>query len=102
MPDWFSTLEFHWDEGNISKSSIKHSVECVEAESVFIAEDLTVLEDIKHSSEYEQRYHAIGTSSKTRLLTVTFTIRNHFIRIISSRPMNQREIKRYGYKKDKN
>lgn len=98
MLNWSSILGFQWDQGNASKNAIKHGVLCAEAESVFIAEDVSLLEDAKHSSEYEQRYHVIGTSSEGRLLTVTFTIRNNLIRVISARPMNQREIKKYGYK----
>jgi uncharacterized DUF497 family protein len=99
MLDWSSILGFQWDEGNDSKSTIKHHIGCREAESVFVATDLRVLEDIKHSSRGEQRYHAYGTSSLERPLSVTFTIRNHLIRVVSARPMNQRERKIYGYQK---
>jgi len=96
--DWSSILGFQWDEGNDFKSTIKYYVECGQAESVFVAADLRILEDTKHSSR-EQRYHALGTSSLKRLLSVTFTIRSNHIRVISARPINQRERKIYGYQK---
>ena len=99
MLDWPSILGFKWDDGNSSKSTIKHGVECGEAESVFLAADLKILEDPGHSKK-EQRYHAFGTSSSSRPLSITFTVRSNFIRIISARPMNQRERKNYGYKKN--
>ena len=98
MIDWTSISGFDWDEGNASKSASKHGVDCGEAESLFVASDLKVLVDKKHSRK-EQRFHAFGTSVSGRQLSVTFTVREKLLRVISARPMNQRERKTYGYQK---
>lgn len=91
---------FQWDAANLTKNSDKHGIGCPEAESVFLSTDLRVLEDKPHSSPKELRWHAFGTSSQARPLSITFTIRAHQISIISARPMNARERKSYGYTKN--
>lgn len=97
MIDWTSITGFQWDAANITKSHDKHGVPCMEAESVFLAADLRILEDDKHSTPTESRWHAFGSSNQHRSLSITFTIRHPLIRIISARPMNARERKYYGY-----
>jgi uncharacterized DUF497 family protein len=97
MIDWTAITGFQWDEANATKSPEKHGVGCPEAESVFLAANLRILEDPKHSTLAESRWHALGTSSHHRPLSITFTLRHPLIRIISARPMNSRERKSYGY-----
>ena len=97
MIDWTSITGFQWDEANATKSHDKHGIGCPEAESVFLAADLRILADLKHSTTTESRWHAFGTSSHFRPLSITFTLRLPLIRIISARPMNSRERKSYGY-----
>lgn len=97
MIDWTSITGFQWDAPNITKSHDKHGVSCMEAESVFLAADLRILEDDKHSTPTESRWHAFGSSNQDRPLSITFTIRHPLIRIISARQMNARERKYYGY-----
>lgn len=99
MIDWLQITGFQWDSANATKNTDKHGVGCPEAESVFLAPDLRILEDPKHSIRHETRWHAFGTSSHQRPLSITFTIRPPLIRIISARPMNARERKSHGYKK---
>jgi len=91
---------FQWDKANVTKSHDKHGIGCPEAESVFLASDLRILEDPQHSTPAERRWHAFGTSSSARSLSVTFTFRPPLIRIISARPINARERKFYGYPKN--
>ena len=100
MMDWSEITGLQWDAANLTKNSDKHEIGCPEAESVFLSTDLRVLEDKPHSSPKELRWHAFGTSSQARPLSITFTIRAHQIRIISARPMNARERKSYGYPKN--
>lgn len=88
MIDWTTITGFQWDEANATKSHDKHGIGCLEAESVFLATDLRILEDLKHSSPAESRWHAFGNSSQARPLSITFTIRPPLIRIISARRMN--------------
>ena len=97
MIDWTAITGFQWGEANATKNHDKHGVGCPEAESVFLAADLRILEDPKHSTPAEFRWHAFGTSSHQRPLGITFTLRHPLIRIISARPMNSRERKSYGY-----
>jgi uncharacterized protein len=99
MIEWATITGFQWDEANATKSRDKQGIGCPEAESVFLAPDLRILEDPKQATPAEFRWHAFGTSSLTRPLSVTFTVRHPLIHIISARPMNSRERKSYGYPK---
>jgi uncharacterized DUF497 family protein len=99
MIDWAAITGFQWDGANAIKNRDKHGIACPEAESVFLTIDLRGLEDLKHSTPAESRWLAFGISSHARPLSVTFTIRRPFIRILSARPMNSRERKSYGYPK---
>ncbi len=95
MVDWSQIVGFEWDAGNALKSVDKHGVSCEEAESVFAEQEILVLKDELHS-ENEDRWHAFGRSNHERLLSITFTIRGNFLRVISARPMNKRERKHYA------
>lgn len=86
---------FEWDDGNSSKSWLKHTVAPYESEQVFYNRPLLLLHDEKHSTA-EQRYAAMGKTDAGRLLLIVWTYRNRLIRIISARPMNARERKMYG------
>lgn len=97
MIDWNSITGFQWDTANATKNHEKHGIGCSEAESIFLSADLRILEDSKHSTRSEPRWHAFGTSSFNRPLSITFTIRHPLIRIISARRMNARERKSYGH-----
>jgi uncharacterized DUF497 family protein len=100
MIDWASITGFQWDEANVTKNHDKHRIACLEAESIFLSPDLRVLQDPKHSTSHESRWHAFGTSASARPLSVTFTVRHPLIRIISARPLNARERKSHGYPKN--
>ncbi|KAB2639498.1 MAG: BrnT family toxin [Verrucomicrobia bacterium] len=97
MIDWATITGFQWAWANAAKSHDKHGIGCPEAESVFLASDLRILEDPQHSTPDEPRWHAFGTSAAARPLSITFTVRFPLIRIISARPINSRERKSYGY-----
>ena len=94
MIDWTQIVGFEWDAGNALKSVDKHGVSCEEAESVFAEEKLLILKDELHS-QVEDRWHAFGESNQERLLSITFTTRGNYLRVISARPMNKRERKNY-------
>lgn len=55
---------FDWDEGNTQKCQ-KHGVSIAEIEDLFLSGHLT-MKDKSHSVE-EQRFWAIGKSSKDRM-----------------------------------
>lgn len=87
---------FQWDEGNARKSTEKRGVSQAQAEQIFFNEPLLIVTDEKHSTQ-EPRFHALGKSDESRLLHVTFTLRNEgrLIRIISARAMHRKERARY-------
>jgi hypothetical protein len=91
LPD---VLTFEWDEGNSSKSWIKHKVSIEEQEQVFFDKDKRAFKDTKHS-HIEERFILFGKTKKGRTLIIAFTIRNEKIRCISARPMNKRELALY-------
>src|SRR5712672_123722 len=88
---------FEWDDGNSRKSADKHAVSQAEAESVFFNEPLIIAADARHS-EAEARLNALGKTAQSRLLHVTFTLRENgtMIRVISARDMHRKERKAYG------
>ena len=81
---------FQWDDGNLSKSWLKHKVNPFEAEEIFFNQPLVILKDIKHSKE-EDRFYSLGRTDQNRFLFICFTIRQRLIRIISSRDMSKKE-----------
>ena len=89
---------FDWDEGNIDKNEITHSVRWTECEQIFFNTPLLVLKAGKHPSS-EKRYYAFGKTDEGRLLTVVFTVRDNKIRVISARNMSEKERRRYGKEK---
>ena len=93
----FDSLDFEnfqWDSGNDRKSLDRHGITCKEGEEIFFNNQLYVIYDKKHSRT-EPRYKAFGMTNQRKALTVSFTVREKFIRIISARLMNRRERKAY-------
>jgi uncharacterized DUF497 family protein len=81
---------FEWDKGNSAKNLIKHGITSEEAEQVFDL-DPFILEDSKHSTPEEKRFIVLGETITSKPLFIAFTLRNRLIRIISARPMSQKE-----------
>lgn len=94
--DWSVIVGFDWNEGNRRKSVDKHGVSQAEAEQVFFNAPLLIVPDAAHSG-LEQRPHALGRTDAGRLLHITFTLRaaESLIRVISARPMHDKERVRY-------
>ena len=84
---------FDWDEANMAHIA-RHNVAPEEAEDVFFDKRNVIDEDIKHSG-FEKRFLIIGKTQKGRLLYQIFTRRRNKIRIISSRGINEKEVKLY-------
>ncbi|MGB5538982.1 MAG: BrnT family toxin [Gammaproteobacteria bacterium] len=91
MIDWTKITGFDWNEGNTRKNE-KHGVSMAEAEQVFFNVPLLVLDDAGHSSQ-EPRFHSLGKTDDSRLLHITFTMRQKGgkIRVISARDMHRKE-----------
>lgn len=92
MIDLTQVIGFDWDVGNSRKSVEKHGVGQSEAEQVFFNQPFVLLIDEKHSF-VESRWHALGATDDSRLLHITFTLRenNSLIRVISVRDMHRKE-----------
>jgi uncharacterized protein len=96
--DWLFALQsfsFEWDAGNSAKSFQKHDVSRREAEEVFLEQRFIPLGEQCQPQPPEARYGILGETRGGKLLFVAFTLRNQRIRVISSRPMNEREKKFY-------
>ena len=95
LPD---ILTFEWDEGNSTKSWVKHKVSPKEQELAFFAKEKIIIEDRRHS-EKEKRFLLYSKTNKSRRLIIAFTIRTidgkQKIRPISARTMNRKEEKLY-------
>jgi uncharacterized DUF497 family protein len=87
-------VRFEWDEIKAKSNLHKHSVSFEEARSVFADILSAILPDEDHSLD-EERWLALGMSSKRRILVVCFGEREGAIRIISARKATKREIKKY-------
>ncbi len=82
---------FEWDEGNFSKSRLKHNVETYQIESCFYDERILILGIQIEPKHLEPRYGIIAKDSEGKILFVCFTIRNGKIRPISGRVANKWE-----------
>ena len=95
---------FNWDIGNIDKCQ-KHGLTQEEIEYFFQQKKIYVTSDIKHSL-IEERFLAIGKGIKNKLIVVVFTFRyqkeKKFIRPISARFMNKKEVQKYEKEIEKN
>lgn len=87
-------IKFEWDKANLDKSYQKHGITPKEAEEVFLDEESFVIPDVKHSQK-EPRYIILGKTFEEKRLFIVFTIRDKKIRIISSRQIHKKEVKKY-------
>ncbi len=92
-------IQFEWDAGNADKSRRKHNVSPQEAEEIFVNEPFMIFDDLAHSQK-ETRYLALGITTEGRKLSVSFTIRNNLVRIISARDMSKKELAIYVQKQN--
>jgi uncharacterized DUF497 family protein len=88
-------MEFDWDAAKADANFRKHGVSFDEAMQILDPQKPVVFEDKDHS-EAEDRYYAIGVSSKGRLLTVCIAYRGAAVRIISARKSTKREVEIYA------
>lgn len=96
--DWLFAVQsfsFEWDAGNSTKNFQKHGVSCQEAEEVFLKKRFIPLGEQYQPQPQEPRYGVIGETREGKLLFIAFTLRARQIRVISARPMNERERKFY-------
>lgn len=89
-------FDFEWDQGNSTKSLQKHKISSESAEQVFLNKDMLVPLGIQVApTTNEPRFGALGIDFSGKKLSLSFTIREGRIRIISVRPMSKSERKNY-------
>jgi uncharacterized protein len=74
---------FAWDLRKELANVAKHGIFFREATEVFADPGVIHLEDERHSSE-ENRFYAVGKTSKGDVLTVRYTVRGDTIRIFGA------------------
>ena len=86
-------MTFEWDEAKNAGNVIKHGVSFETARRIFDGPILTAPDS---RSDYgELRMNSIGIVADRAFLTVTHTDRRGVTRIISARPANRDERRRY-------
>ena len=93
-------MRFTWDARKALQNQKKHGVSFDEALSVFRDRTALIFDDDEHS-ENEHRELAIGKSSQSRLLIVSFTERGNVVRIIVREKQIQRNIEYMKKRNDK-
>ncbi len=87
-------LKFEWDVNKAKSNIFKHGISFEECKSAFYDENGIFYIDEKHS-EKENRYLLIGKNIMNLVVLISYTIRNHRLRIISCRKANKFERKIY-------
>ena len=90
-----SGFQFDWDDGNMTKSAMKHAVTPVETEEVFLLGQAAPLGMQVSPGVPEERLGIVGPTYIGRLLHVVFTLRDGKIRPISARPAHEKERELY-------
>ena len=90
-------LAFEWDEQKAKANQRKHSISFKEASTVFDDPFAVNFDDPDHSIE-ENRYLIIGLSDQSKFLFISYTDRDHKIRLISARLVSPKERRYYERK----
>ena len=90
-------FEFEWDSGNSTKSFQKHKIKVESAEEFFRNKEFLMPRGIQISPvANEPRFGALGMDLLGNRLSVSFTIREGKVRVISIRPMSKLERRKYA------
>ncbi len=87
-------IKIEWDPRKARQNLRKHSIDFNEASTVF-ADTLSITILDPDHSEDEERWLTMGLSIRQRLLVVVHTDEGEAIRIISARPANRLERRKY-------
>lgn len=85
---------FEWDEEKNKKNILKHKISFEEAGLIFNGLTLTIIDSKKDYGEI--REISIGQLSEQLIVTIVHTDRNGVARLISARPANKAERKKYN------
>lgn len=87
-------MDVEYDLAKSESNFRKHGVSFNEAATALIDEKALVMEDV--DSKDENRWILVGLSHEARLLTVIYTVRGEFVRIISARKATKKEATYYA------
>jgi hypothetical protein len=88
-------MDIEWDAGKAAANFKKHGIRFEEAATSLL--DPLALAQEDNSSEEETRWVLVGMSTKARLLTVVYTLRDECrIRLISARKATRQEASYYA------
>ena len=88
-------MEFEWDPPKAASNQKKHGISFVAATAIF-GDPHVITEDSTKPEYGEMRRIAIGKLQDGRLVTVVYTDRGQFRRIISVRTARDKERAKYG------
>ena len=90
-------MRFEWDDKKKSRNLDKHSVSFEEARTVFFDDWAVEYYDPDHSKD-EDRFLMVGRSVKSRMLVVSYHVKDGgaTIRLISARRATKRERSTHG------
>jgi len=88
-------MEFEWDDTKAETNQRKHGVSFAEAATVFDDPLAITFYDPAHSDE-EDRFLTIGMSHGGRVIILSHTDREDWVRIISAREATRSEQKGYA------
>ena len=86
-------MNFQFDPAKAKSNLKKHKVSFADAEGVFY-DPLAIHQEDLDSAE-EERWIAVGMSSASQILVVSYTLRGDEIRLISARRATRHEVKDY-------
>jgi hypothetical protein len=76
-------IEFDWDDAN-QKHLAAHKVTSAECEYIMRNDPLDLACQV---IDGEERYRSVGVTSRGRLLTVVWTVRNEKVRVVTAFPV---------------
>ena len=78
-----TSIRFEWDIGKELENVFKHRIDFRTAVEIFADPKVIHLEDEGHSS-VEDRFYAVGKTSKGDVITVRYTMRGNTVRIFGA------------------
>lgn len=86
-------MKLTWDPAKARSNLSKHGISFADVEPAFYDEFALSITDT--FSESEQRFVLIGRDALNRVLTIAYTYRGEYIRVISARAATKAEQKTY-------
>ena len=76
-------MQFEWDDAKNKLNEQKHDISFYDAQKAFLDKYRVIAEDLDHSNKNEKRFFCFGQVDDG-IITVRFTIRKGYIRIIGA------------------